>query len=170
MAHAMNNIPIPDDRYARLRPPPATPADETCHCTGSPALVLQEHLSPNPVVCFDCAREVPPERVGYPPVLAEQIAKWRKFHFCFYYLWLDTAEFEAFARAELEDPRSVVNRRSLALVQAMNAVRRTYLAWFQHIGADEVLRITACPGCARALTLNQTRWVCERCSIAAPTG
>ncbi len=154
-----------DDDYRRLRPMRATPADELCHCAGTPDLMPQEHLSANPIACFDCAREVPPERIGYPSALAEQLARWRSFQYCVYYLWLDSAEFEAFARAALEDPHSVLNPRSFAMVRALNDVRRTYLYWFQHIGKADFVRLTHCPNCTQRLTLDTARWVCQPCAI-----
>ncbi len=49
-----------DDRYGKLRPTRPTPEDEICHCSGRPPLVLQYHLSPNPLACASCNREVPP--------------------------------------------------------------------------------------------------------------
>lgn len=108
---------------------------------------------------------MPPERVGYPSALAEQLARWRSFHYGFYDLWLDSAECEAFARAALEDPHSVPNQRSFATVRALNDVRRTYLYWFQYIGKADFVRLTHCSNCTQRLTLNTARWVCEPCSI-----
>src|SRR6188768_378604 len=114
------------DPYEKLRPPPPTPEDELCSCVGSPPIVLQAHLSSNPISCADCNLEVPPEHVGFSEAIAEQIAYWRTFHDCFYMLWLYSGEFEDCAKAQLENPISAVNMRGLELVSDLNTLRRTY--------------------------------------------
>src|SRR5207249_2147529 len=92
-----------DDPYWKLKPPPPAPHDEVCSCAGQPAIVLRSALSYNPIACADCNLEVPPERLGFSEKLAEEIAFWRTFHDAFFHLWLDSAEFEQWARGQLSD-------------------------------------------------------------------
>lgn len=50
-----------DDPYSKLRPPAPTAPEEMCSCPADTPLVLQSHLSPNPLACARCNLEVPPE-------------------------------------------------------------------------------------------------------------
>jgi ribosomal protein S27AE len=153
------------DPYWKLRPMPPTPEDEICACTSSPPVVLQPHLSPNPLSCLVCNLEVPPERIGFSSALAEALAFWRTFHDCFYHLWLDSGEFESWARAQLETPESPVNTRGLRLVAELNRSRRAYYWWFQDSGVETFQPATHCPRCATPLASAGQRWLCESCSI-----
>ena len=153
------------DPYWKLRPPPPPPAEELCSCTGAPPLMLQAHLSSNPLSCIVCDLEVAPERVGFSEALAERLAFWQTFHDCFYLLWLDSGEFEAWARSQLEDPESPVNKRALELVSELGATRLTYYWWFQDTGADDFQPLSRCPACQQALVRRYGRYICEQCRI-----
>lgn len=153
------------DPYLKLRPTPPTPTDELCLCDDSPAIVLQSHLSPNPISCAHCNLEVPPEQIGFSVELAEALAHWREFHDAFYRLWLDSGEFEAWAADQLSDPQSTVNLRAFELVSKLNEHRRAYLWWFQDNTRDDFIPISNCPKCDAALKVFRGRLRCEVCSI-----
>ena len=154
------------DPYWKLRPEPPTPEAELCRCADAPPLLLQPHLSANPLCCVACNLEVPPERVGLPERLADQLAGWRVFHDCFYLLWLDSGEFEAWAKAQLEDPASPVNTRGRELVAALGELGPTYYAWFEDAGAEGGEPLRRCPVCEGALVERYARRLCEGCAIA----
>lgn len=130
------------DPYWKLRPTPPTPEDEICSCEGTLPIVLARTFGPNPLSCLRCNLEVPPERVGFPETLAEELAVWTSFYAAFDTLWLDSGEFEDWARRELSDPESVVNRRGLALVAELNRYRPSYMYWFQEPGAEDYVLIS----------------------------
>ncbi len=153
------------DPYERLRLPPPTPIDEVCSCSGAPPLVLRTVFSPNPIGCADCSLEVPPERIGFSRQLAEDLADWRRFYECFDHLWLDSGEFEDWARAQLSDPRSPANVRGLALRKQLDEVRRCYYWWFEDTGSDAFEPLSACPVCNSRLTERGSRLVCEPCGV-----
>lgn len=154
-----------DDPYWKLRPESRTPDDELCSCANSPAIMLQPRLRSNPLSCIACNLEVPPQRVGFSEALAERLAFWRSFHESFYYLWLDSGEFEDWAKAQLEDPESPVNRRGLELVSQLNTHRRTYYWWFQYDGQEDFEPRSRCPNCDSELARQDWVHVCEQCSI-----
>jgi hypothetical protein len=129
--------------------------------------MLQAHLSSNPISCVTCNLEVPPERVGFSSEIAENLAAWQRFHECFYLLWLDSGEFESWARAQLEDPESPVNKRAIALVADLNAYRRAYYWWFQDTASQDFQALSRCPACRSELKSLNNRQICERCSIIA---
>jgi hypothetical protein len=153
------------DPYWKLRPPPPTPDDELCSCAGSPPLMLQPHFSSNPLSCVACNREVPPGRIGFSETIAEELASWQTFHDCFYRLWLDSGEFESWAKAQLSDPNSPVNKRGLALVAKLSGFRRAYYWWFQDTGAEGFQPLSRCPSCQGKLSERLGRNTCEQCSI-----
>jgi len=153
------------DRYARLRPPAATADNDICRCADNPPIVLRDHLSYNPISCLRCNLEVRPERVGFPEALAQGIAYWRELYRSFCSLWLDSREFEPWAKSQLENPSSPANSRGLALVAELNAFRRTYYWWFQDNSTDDFTPLSRCPHCGAAFTENGHVYRCEGCSI-----
>src|SRR5262249_31236284 len=151
------------DPYERLRTPPPTPTDEVCSCEGTAPLVLRAVLSPNPIGCADCNLEVPPERLRFSRELADDLAAWCAFYECFYGLWLDSGEFEDWAKAQLGDPESPANTRGLALRERLDRSRRCYYWWFQDNGGDDVEPLADCPVCGLTLVPRGKRLVCEPC-------
>jgi len=162
------------DPYLKLRPLPPTHEDEICACTSVTPVLLQPHLSSNPLSCARCNLEVPPDRIGFDGALADELAYWRQFHDCFYFLWLDSGEFEVWAKTHLSDPSSVVNSLGLDLASRVSNFRRCYLWWFQDEGADDWVPASKCPRCAEVLELRfkgerpqgGSLAVCDQCSIA----
>ena len=153
------------DPYYKLRPILPTPADEICSCKDEPPLVLRSVLSSNPIGCARCNLEMPPERLELSRELAEGAAYWQMFFDCFYNLWLDSGEYEEWAKTELSRPDSPVNQRGLALCRELNMVRRSYYLWFQEVGDEAFEPASTCPVCGQPLTEAEGRHVCERCAI-----
>lgn len=158
------------DPYWKLRPLSATPEAELCKCAGRLPIVLQDHLSPNPIVCLRCNGEVPPERIGFSAELAERIAFWTRLHDAIVALWLDSADYESFARAWLEDPNGRVTVLGLEVVQELNSYHRAYYGWFQDTTADDFVPSSQCPRCSAGLVERFGRQVCDSCSIVVPNG
>jgi hypothetical protein len=158
------------DPYWKLRRTPATPDDELCECADRPPIVLQSHLSSNPIVCLRCNGEVPPERIGFSPDLAERIVYWKNIHDALYTLWLDSSDYESWATAQLEDPGGQVNVQGLEVVQDLNRHRRAYYWWFRDTLADDFVQWSRCPRCSADLVECFGQRVCEPCSIVDPNG
>lgn len=127
--------------------------------------MLQAHLSSNPLSCIACNLEVSPERVGFSEAFAEKLAFWRSFYDCFYLLWLDSGEFESWAKAQLADPGSPVNKRGRELVAELGAIHPTYYWWFQDTGAEDFQPLSRCPICQNSFAERHSRYVCDQCSI-----
>lgn len=153
------------DPYWRLRPLPSTPPDELCSCSDQPPLLLIGTPGDNPLACAACKLEVPPETVGFDATLAQDIRFWNTFHNCFWYLWLDSGEFEPWALEQLSDPRAPVNTRGMEVVASLSQVRPTYLWWFQDVGAEGFRPLEHCPACAKELTPIGRGQGCEPCRI-----
>jgi hypothetical protein len=152
------------DPYEQLRPQRATPPDEMCKCTGQPPVMLRSVLSPNPLACFACNLEVAPERLALPQKLAETVASWASFHDCFYLLWLDSGEFEEWAKVQLESPMSPVNRRGLEVASELSQHRECYYWWFAT--CDESYDPPdSCLLCGGQLVSSPRGRVCQSCRV-----
>jgi hypothetical protein len=163
-----------NDPYRKLRPPPPTPENEICVCTSAIPVLLQPHFSSNPLSCARCNLEVPPEHIGFDEKVADEIAHWQRLYDCFYFLWLDSGEFEQWAVIHLSDPTSSINSRGIELANAISRFHRCYLWWFQDESADNRIVPTTCPRCMGPLEIRfkgerpqgGSLSVCEQCSIA----
>ena len=153
------------DPYEALRPEAATPQDELCTCEGRPPIVLQDHLSPNPISCLKCNLEIPPERLGITSELARGIAYWRNLQRAFDMLWLDSRDYEDWARPQLEDPNGRIAVMGLKLVDALNNYVRAYYWWFEDASVDDFVPLSQCPRCGGSLDQQFVCFVCEKCSI-----
>jgi len=80
-------------------------------------------------------------------------------------LWLDSDQYEDWARAQLQDPHGQVNIVGLAIVEELNRYHRTYYWWFQDNTADGFTSISACPRCGGTLVQVERTAACELCSI-----
>lgn len=78
---------------------------------------------------------------------------------------IDSGEYEAWARARLEDPSGQVNVSGMELVRELNNYRRTYYWWFQDASADDFVPLPTCPACCADFEVRFGKSVCEGCSI-----
>ncbi len=153
------------DRYWKLKPEPPTPLDEICVCDEQYPVVLCHALSSNPIRCINCNKELSPERLEPTAEMVEVVVSWRQFYSCFYWLWLDSGEFEEWAYQQLSNPRSPVNQRSYRVCQVLSTLRPCYYWYFQDTGADDFESLSHCPNCGGNLTRLFERLVCEACQI-----
>ena len=156
------------DPYQKLRPAQPTPVAELCVCAELSSLLLQPHLTSNPISCATCGLEVPPERTGFPIALADHVAWWQAFHDAFYTLWVDSGEFESWARAQLEDLKSPVNARGLEVARKISSLRRCYYWLFQDTGVEGFMPLHTCPRCNGGLSALGRWQACEVCAIVVP--
>ena len=126
--------------------------------------MLQPHLSANPMVCLSCGGEVPPENLSLPPDLAEDLGEWAWFFEALHALWLDSGEYEDFARTALEDFDAPVNRRGYALAQKLNALVPSHYFIFRDVG-DSYVAPSTCPKCHGELESLMKWLACPSCKI-----
>lgn len=160
-----------NDIYMKLRALAPTPADELCRCCGAP-YKLMSTLGFNPVHCMNCNLEVPPDALGFSRPLVEAIASWRNVYDAIDRLWLDSGPYEQWARWELTDIASAVNRHGRRVQDQVNAVRRCYYWYFQDQTDPAYRPVDLCPVCgvrlrdyASGIFLQR---VCEGDSIVTP--
>ena len=157
------------DLYLRLRTTP-TPPDEICSCSHAPPVKLMWALSPNPIHCLDCNLEVEPAALPVPHELVDLVADWCSVDGAIERLELHSGPYEAWARAELLDPRSPVNQEGFRVREALDPVRTCYLWLFQPESDDGYVPPADCPVCHQPLAQYDKgifpQLLCERCSIA----
>lgn len=123
-------------------------------------------LGYNPVHCIDCNLEVAPESLDLSEQLAEELAFWDRLYDAIDHLWLDSAEYEEWARNQLCNIKSAVNNRGLILQNKLNKVRRCYFWFFEDTEAEPLFY---CPKCNAQFSVYPKgifpQFICEQCSI-----
>ena len=127
-------------------------------------------LSYNPIHCVACNLEVPPERLGLPPQLAEAAAFWNWIADGIHRLWLASGAYEDWARSQLADLTSPVNLEGRRLASELNGVRRCYYWCF--VDTDAAAGLVNCPACHRLLRTMSSgpfkQAFCDECSLIGP--
>lgn len=156
-----------NDLYWKLRPLAPTPDEEVCHCAECRSVMLCDTLTENPLRCVECNGEIAPERIGFDELLADDIAHWRGLFRSLYLLWLDSDEYESWARERLLDRYGRVNLYGREIVSQLSRFVRAYYWWFRDTELDASLMPTTCPICETELEPVEGRvyFKCESCSI-----
>jgi len=144
------------DSYSRLRP---WTEIEACQCASVEGLFLVDLLTDNPLHCSVCRKEVDPERLKLSSEETDLVARWFTGASALYRLWLDSGEYEQYAKARLVDPVGQVNRLGLEVARTLSARIPTRL-WFFHDTDDG--EPTRCPICELALDIN-VKWGTGKC-------
>ena len=152
-----------------LQPPPPTPPDEICQCGGGKPVKLMCALTSNPIRCIDCNLEIEPSLLPLTESVTRGIAYWRHLYDAIDRLWLDSREYEAWARSQLSDINSPINRTGLEARAALDPLRRCYYWLFQDESVEDFQPITQFPICGAAFLQEfDASWPqsrCETCSI-----
>jgi hypothetical protein len=132
-------------------------------------VILCDTLTENPLQCLACRGEVAPERIGFEEQLADAIAHWRGLHRSLYLLWLDSGEYESWARDRLLDRNGRVNMLGREIVVELNQFVRAYYYWFSDAEVDVQNSPSICPCCGDSLESSEGRRFlkCDHCSIIA---
>jgi hypothetical protein len=149
------------DAYDKLRP---WTEIEACQCPTVSGLVLVDLLTDNPIHCNDCRKEVAPERIQLTSEETESIARWYSAASALYRLWLDSGEYEEYAKARLLDPDGQINRDGRKIAAALSQ-RIPTKHWFFHDTNDN--EPTHCPVCSKPLDTSAKfgTGICESCHV-----
>ena len=129
------------EAYDRLRP---YTDDGPCDCASIDQLLLVEILTANPVRCFSCKGYVDPQRIALTGKQVEAVASWERVFSALYNLWLDSGEYEAWAKQQLLRRDGRVNVLGMAARAALAQSRPTFYWWFHD--SDDAAS-TSCPWC-----------------------
>ncbi len=156
------------EKFAKLLPPEPTPEDEICQHQGTRIKVMYA-LSYNPIHCMDCNLEIPLDTLPLSTETIEAIVQWRDIYSAIYLLWLDSGEYEEWAKEQLSSVASTVNVRGRKVQHVLNDVRRCYYMFFQDQSSETYIPLRFCPICGGALQEYTygifLQHVCERDSL-----
>jgi len=149
------------DYYARLRP---CTDDHQCGCAAVDKLLLVHIMTASPVRCFACKGYVDPERLELTLQQVDAVASWDRVFGALYRLWLDSAEYEVWAKHQLLQSKGRVNVLGMEARDWLAQSRPTLYWWFHD--TDDALPV-ACPWCAGLLSATERHGSrqCNTCSI-----
>lgn len=133
---------------------------EQCECDSLEQVVLVNLLTDNPLHCIKCRKEIAPERLPLTSDDIREIAGWNSIANSLYKLWLDSTEYEAYAKERLLDPNGSVNRRGINAARTLSHKIPTWF-WFFHDADDGIPG--SCPLCGEALDAD-VKWASRRCT------
>ncbi len=147
--------------YEKLRPQEHA---ELCDCKSIEGLLLVYTLGCNPIHCEACKGVVDPERIDLSQIQAESIFAWQRAFGSLYNLWLDSGEYESWAKAKMLDPNGQVNLLGVALAAELSRQLPTRYWWFHD---EEESLPSACPSCGSTLSpSNQHGHLrCSQCPV-----
>ena len=143
--------------YDKLRPWTEV---ESCGCDTLSSLLLIDRLTANPIHCGTCLREVDPERLALTAGETEAIAGWFDAADALYRLWLDSGEYEDYAKQRLLDPDGQVNTAGRRLARELS-VRAPTQMWYFHDTDDG--EPECCPVCGLPLDAD-VEWGSGQCT------
>jgi len=149
------------ESYKKLRP---WTEIESCECETINGLFLVDILTDNPLHCDFCRREVDPERIDLTAEETDNVAGWFMQAQALYALWLESGEYEDYAKARLLDTKGQVNGDGLAVAELLSSRIPTRL-WLFHDTDDG--EPSNCPICDKPLDLN-VKWgigQCRTCKV-----
>ena len=137
---------------------------EKCACAEITSLVLVDLLSANPIQCMSCRREIDPELLELESQLVNEIHHWFGSIHALYMLWLNSGQYEKYAKKQLLSKSGQVNVKGIELAKKMSAHYPTYFWWFSD--TDDGIP-DSCPNCSRALNPNVKFGTgkCEQCNV-----
>jgi predicted nucleic acid-binding Zn ribbon protein len=151
----------------KLKPQPPTPAEELCQCKDNGPILLRSALTPFPLYCMECNGEIALEQLEIDDDLAEEIARWSSVHDALYRLWLDSGDYEKWAKERLMDLKGQVNYEGMKITKELNKQRETYYWVFRDSDDDKYVMSTECPICRNQLVLYGSKGnrVCDKCHL-----
>jgi len=121
-------------------------------------------MTANPIRCFSCKGHVDPVRLELTNAQVEAVAGWDRVFGSLYRLWLDSGEYELWAKSQLLRRDGQVNVMGMDARAALGSVRPTYYWWFHHSDDEEP---QSCPWCSGAVRPAERHGLkqCDKCSV-----
>jgi len=151
------------DAYQRLRP---WTDIERCECGSVESLLLVDLLTDNPIHCGYCRKEIDPERLQLTDEETNEIAHWFSSASALYRLWLNSGEYEQYAKQRLLDPQGQINVDGREIARKLSEKWPTRLWFFYDTDDGEP---THCPICHNPIDIDtDVKWgtgCCQQCFI-----
>jgi hypothetical protein len=144
------------DIYQRLRP---WTDIERCECGSVESLLLVDLLTDNPIHCGYCRKEIDPERLQLTAEETDKIAHWFSAAGALYRLWLDSGEYEEYAKQRLLGPQGQINVNGREIARKLSEKWPTRFWFFYDTDDGEP---TDCPNCHNPI-VKDVKWGTGRC-------
>ena len=137
---------------------------ESCDCFAPERLLLVYTLTDNPIHCFECKGEVDAERINLSEQDVAGVCDWIQQFSSLYELWLNSGEYESWAKKQLLKANGSVNRTGLLAASLLSKKMPTYYWWF-HDSEDE--EPETCYKCGETLSAAARHGIaqCNACRI-----
>jgi hypothetical protein len=149
------------DYYQKLKPYTNI---ERCKCDDRPGLLLVYLFTDNPINCYRCKKEIDPEKIMLTPGQVDLIASCFNVYGSLYNLWIDSGEYEQWAKSRLLDRKGQVNISGMKLAESLSEGFPTYYWWFWDADDGDP---ECCPNCNAPLD-KYVYWgtgKCDKCRI-----
>lgn len=121
-------------------------------------------MTANPVRCFACKGYVDPERLSLSESQVEAIVGWDRVFSSLYRLWLDSREYESWAKAELLRPKGRANIAGMEARASLALSKPTHYWWFFDTDDPEPESCPWCSGVLEAAERHGTKQ-CNKCAV-----
>ena len=153
-----------EDKYRKLRPWPETSAEERCDCKNVEGIYLAYKFCSNPINCLECDGEIAPESLSLSETAVDAIATWNAVFGSLFTLWIESGEYEEWAKEQLLSSTGQVNEQGLNICRNLLNPNLAYYLWFY---TEPDTRPDRCPCCniEFSLTSWNNRLACHACRI-----
>ena len=123
--------------------------NESCECGAKRAIVLHVSLDKDALPCGRCGGGVPVDSIKAPREVAHLLRRWVDQAFALETLWFASAEYEDWAKGELDSGKSRINKLGLEVAQKLSPAIETWLYFAPHAGARQAVDkyLDHCPAC-----------------------
>jgi len=129
-------------------------------------LLLVDLLTDNPIHCGYCRNEIDPERLQLTDEETNEIAHWFSAASALFRLWLNSGEYEQYAKQRLLDPQGQINVNGREIARKLSEKWPTRLWFFYDYDTDDG-EPTHCPVCHNPIDTD-VKWgtgCCQQCFI-----
>jgi predicted nucleic acid-binding Zn ribbon protein len=120
-----------------------------CGCGPKKAVVLAVSLSRDELPCGRCGGVVPVDGIGGPRDVVNQLRRWVDQAFAIETLWFASAEYEDWAKGELDGAKSRLNQLGRLVAQKLTPSVETWHYSAPHAGGRQAVDkyLHHCPAC-----------------------
>lgn len=95
--------------------------DAGCACGDKREIILNATLSRDTLPCGRCGREIAVDAIQATSEITQKLRRWVDQRYAIEMLWFSSAEYEAWSKGELDNPKSKINRLGLELARELPA-------------------------------------------------
>jgi hypothetical protein len=152
-----------NDPLIKLKPERSS-AEDHCNCAAPYEGYLAHKLVANPLHCLHCDGEIPLKNLQLSGPVIDALASWNSVFGALYSLWLDSGEYESWAKAQLLNAKGQVNVQGIAVCRSLNCLSVAYYLWFYEEPAN---RPASCPICKQEFVAThwRRRLACHTCAV-----